>query len=150
MRSLPSLRTLCIGFVAVAIASFFLNASPALAAPSPTPDDAVTIPPDVSTLVSKDGQWVLRCPTGCTVVTENYGHGEKKTFCDCNGDGDMDEGCAIWLHTGQKGGQRGICKPGCPEEEMCTLYTKKFPNGATQKICECDSPFCAGEVSEFE
>jgi len=60
----------------------------------------------------------------------------------------MDEGCAIWLHTEQNGGQRGICKPGCPEGEMCTLYSKSLPNGAKQKVCDCDSPFCAGEFSE--
>ena len=52
--------------------------------------------------MSQGGQWVFRC----TVVTVNYGHGEKKTFCDCDSDGAMDEGCAFWLHTEQNGGQR--------------------------------------------
>jgi hypothetical protein len=150
MRSLPSLRTLCIGFVACGFATLFLSASLALAAPSANPDTTVTIPPDTPTLVKQGGQWVLRCPVDCMVVTVNYGHGEKKTFCDCDGDGAMDEGCAIWLHTGQTGDQRGICKPGCPEGEMCTLYSKSFPNGAKQKVCECDSPFCAGEFSEID
>lgn len=149
MFSLLSLRTLRTASLTSLAALVLLGAGLALAAPGPISE--VTIPPDTPTRVKTDAGWDLRCPVGCKEVDLPYGHGETKTFCDCNGDGAMDDGCQIWLRTDWNNEQNTVCKPGCPVQgEMCTKITKKFPNGARQQHCECDSPNCAGIVDETD
>ena len=148
MPTFLNVRCLCRGLLLCSASLLLFVSAPAQAVPSAPNIDPVTIPPDTPTLGDNGAGWVLRCPVGCGAVPVSYGHGETKTVCDCDGDGAMDEVCAIWLHTSGQGATRGICKPGCPKDEMCTLYDKRFPNGAKQQVCECDTPFCAGEVTE--
>jgi hypothetical protein len=86
--------------------------------------------------------WVLNCPVGCPKVTTVNHHGETNEFCDCNGDGQPDATCQIWLKTWADGSQKPICHPGCPGEgrpggQQCAMYTEELPAGGTTKWCNC-------------
>lgn len=86
--------------------------------------------------------WVLNCPPGCPKVTTVNHHGETNEFCDCNGDGQPDATCQIWLKTWADGSQQPICHPGCPGEgrpggQQCAMYTEELPAGGTTKWCNC-------------
>ncbi|HSK79071.1 MAG TPA: hypothetical protein VLQ45_21640 [Thermoanaerobaculia bacterium] len=86
--------------------------------------------------------WVLVCPPGCVKVRTVNHHGEIDEFCDCNGDGQQDQACQIWLKTYADGTQKPICHPGCPGEgrpggQQCAMYTEEKPDGGVTKWCNC-------------
>ncbi|HKV07587.1 MAG TPA: hypothetical protein VJ725_05570 [Thermoanaerobaculia bacterium] len=86
--------------------------------------------------------WVLVCPAGCKLVRTVNHHGEVDEFCDCNGDGQQDNACQIWLKTYADGTQKPLCHLGCPGEgrpggQQCAMYTEEKPDGNIMKWCNC-------------
>lgn len=101
--------------------------------PAPAP-----IRPATRVDIGAGGSMTLVCPASCPSVTSppNH-HGETQTFCDCDGDGQQDLTCKIWIKTDADGGQTAICHPGCPGTEQCAKHTVEVPDGKDYIYCAC-------------